>query len=43
MLGGSKTVNVNVNIAGNVMGNEAYANELGNYISSRIITAMANV
>ena len=43
MLGGSKTVNVNVNIAGNVIGNEAYANELGNYISSRIITAMANV
>lgn len=40
---GSGSINVSVNIAGNVIGNEAYANELGSIISSKIMSAMSNV
>lgn len=42
MMGGG-SINVSVNIAGNVIGNEAYANELGSIISSKIMSAMSNV
>lgn len=42
MMGGS-SVNISVNIAGNVIGNEAYANELGAIISGKLMAAMGNV
>lgn len=37
--GGGRNVTVNVNIAGNVIGNRAYAEELGRYISDKVLRA----
>lgn len=43
MLSDGNGVTVNVNISGNVIGNESYANELGTIISGKLIAAMGNI
>lgn len=42
MLGG-KTININVNVAGNVIGNDDFYNECGNAIYSKLRDALGNV
>ena len=37
--GGGKSVTVNVNIAGNVLGNRQYAEELGRYVADKVMKA----
>ena len=37
--GGGRNVTVNVNIAGNVLGNRQYAEELGQYVAQKILNA----
>lgn len=41
--GGSQPVTVNVNVSGNVIGNESFLNEMGNAISNRVTLALANM
>lgn len=42
-VGGKSNITINLNISGNVIGNEDFYNECGNAISERLITALANV
>lgn len=41
--GSGLTINVNMPISGNVIGNEQFANDVGNIISSRVSMAIANM
>lgn len=41
--GSGVTINVNMPISGNVIGNEQFANDVGNIISSRVSMAIANM
>lgn len=40
---GATNINLNLTIQGNVIGNEAYANYLGNYITNRVVAALNNI
>lgn len=42
-VGGKSNITINLNISGNVIGNEDFYNECGNAISERLMTALANV
>lgn len=42
MLSGGQTFNIPINIQGNVIGNEEYANSLGDLLVSKLQTAMSN-
>ncbi|NMM52155.1 hypothetical protein [Paenibacillus aquistagni] len=42
MLGGQGGVNVYVTVQGNVIGNEQYANQMGDYIARKIMLALGN-
>lgn len=43
MVGGSSNVTVNVNVAGNMIGNAEFADEMGDIITSRVKMALANM
>lgn len=43
MLQGNRTVQINVNISGNVIGNDDFYNECGNAIYNKLVNAMGNI
>lgn len=43
IIGGKSTVNVSVNIQGNVIGNEAFADWVGERTAKKVMNAMANI
>lgn len=43
MVGNGTNVTVNVNVAGNIVGNQEFIDEVGNAISSRVSLALANM